>query len=208
MSRSLLPLLLALPLLSACSDEPADFRTQAARHCTEVVNDHLVSQQDDSGLEVLLALQSGEEPTAEQLAGWSDAVAADLERRESVRAGLAELSSGDESEQRAWEVVDAGDANIEFVSGRAELLGTQDWEQIRAEFAPGGSPGGLPEEALTALGLQGTDCQWVHQTAVLAGSADFVRDATTACTEIGNRRFAAGFEADAGVSLDLLGEIT
>lgn len=207
MTRSLLPLLIALPLLSACSDEPEDFRAQAARHCTEVVNDHLVDQRDESGIGVLEALWDEEEPTADQLADWSDSVAADLERRESVRAALTELSSEDEAEQRSWEqIIEAGDADIEFVRGRAELLGTKDRERIRAEFTPGGPPGGQATEALTELGLEGTDCAGVHQSAVLAGSEDFVVAATTACTEIGNRRFAAGYVADMFVSHGLQAE--
>lgn len=210
-SRIALPLLTVAVLASACSNSAASeadsFRARAASHCTEVINDHLLTQADESGLDVLMATMEDQEPTAEELAEWAASVSADLERRESVRAALTELSSEDEAEQRSWEqIIEAGDADIEFVRGRAELLGTQDWAQITAGFTPGGLPGALPEEALAALDLENSDCQWVHNAAILAGSAEFVRAATTACTEIGNRRFAAGYVADMFVSHGLQAE--
>lgn len=215
MTRTLLPLVLALPLLSACSDEPEDFRSRAAIHCTEIVNDHLDAPRDDSGVEVLQALfgGDGEEPSPEQLSSWSDSVTADLERREAVREALGEISSDDASEQEQWQqMVDAGDERLELVRERAELLQTQDWEQIRAGFTPGGSTAPGPEEALSALGLEFTDCAWVHGAAgdvsgADAGSADFIRAATTTCTEIGNRRHLADYQDDVDLSTELLGQI-
>lgn len=210
-SRTALPLLTFAVLASACSSSVAgeadSYRAQAASHCTEVVNDHLLEQADESGVGVLLATMEGEEPTADELAEWAESISADLERRESVRAALEDLSSDDDAEQAHWQsIVAAGDADLEFVRGRAELLGTQDWAHIKADFTPGGLPGALPEAALAALGLENSDCQWVHNPAVLAGSPDFVRAATTACTEVANRRFGADYAADAAVSLELLAE--
>lgn len=222
-TRSLLPLLLALPLLSACSEEPEDvhaqaedirsqpedFRSQAARHCTEVINDHLLTEPPRAAaVEVLVATRSEEEPSPDQLEEWRSGLEAEVDRRESVRAALAELSSDDATEQQHWqEIVEASDEDIEFTHGRVDVLESQDWEQIQEEFGFAEPPAVPADWAVEALHLEGTDCQWVHQPVVALGSTDFERAATTVCTEINIRRHTGSFEADAKVSLDLLADV-
>lgn len=167
--RILLPLLLTLPLLSACSDEPEDFSSQAARHCTQVLNDHLLTEVDPSNVDVLMAIRNDDEPPVEQLDAWRDGVATTLERRESIQASLDDISPDDPAEDEHWQsIVRSFDEDIEFHRGRVALLESHDWDRIKAEFPAGGMPVALPEDAVAALGLNGTDCEWVHGLAMTA----------------------------------------
>lgn len=215
MTRRLVPLALTLALASACSgnadaqpEEPEDFRSAAARHCTEVINDHLDFTRPEPGVEVLMAMRSDEEPSGDQLQTWGSEFEEIAEWRNSLRADLDELSSDDPTEQQEWQqIVASDDDDTAFVRERAALLGSQDWERIEAEFEPASGPIIQRQVAISALGLEGTDCEWVRFPVVTLESPEFIREVTSTCTEIDVRRAGSDFAADADSSVVLLGEI-
>jgi len=207
-----LALALAAGGLSACgSDDDADFRSRAASLCTEVANDHLVVADaaspvfTDRGIDVIRAIQTDEEPSPEQIAEWADTLQAGIDRHAGIRDALAELSSGDETEQTQWEqIVTGSEGELEILRHRLAVLQTGDWEQISQDFLTDDGTQDPPVDALDALDLRSTDCEWIYlPTTVEEGSEEFVRAATTACTHISNRRSTTGFRTDAEADFDI-----
>lgn len=204
-TRRIARLLLVLVPLAACSREaeggPEDFRARAASHCTEVVNDHLLLEPGQDGVEVLAAALGDEEPTPEQISDWSAGLQEEVDRLGSIREALSEFSPDDPDEDAHWQTVVAGsDAEAEALQARQQLL-EEAWDEVKDRFEPRPAPSDDVEDALAALGLGRTDCHWVYAPAVVEpGSEDFVRDVTTTCTDIANRRHAAGYSQDADVA--------
>lgn len=173
--------------------------------CTETVNDHLLDTEPLAGLEVAQAIVKDEAPTDEQYADWSEELTAAVERHEAIRESLAELSSDDEQEQASWEaIVASGDTELETLTQRADLIEARDWEKIPTQWARG-ELGPPTDDALAALGLERSDCAVAYTAPVTEkGSQAFVRSATTVCTEITNRRFAADYDTDADAAVEVL----
>lgn len=208
-NRRLAPLLLVLTALAACSGEadgsPEDFRARAASHCTDVVNEHLLREPNHAGVEVIAATRNDGEPAQEQVSSWAAGLQGEVDRLESIQEALGELSPDDPDDAAHWQTIVSGsDAEAEALRARLQLL-EEDWDEVRDQIEPMPAPSDDIEEALAALDLGRTDCHWVYAQAVVEpGSEDFVRDATTTCTEIANRRQAGGYAADADASLDVV----
>ena len=141
----------------------------------------------------------------EQIAEWADTLQAGIDRHAGIRDALAELSSGDETEQTQWEqIVTGSEGELEILRHRLAVLQTGDWEQISQDFLTDDGTQDPPVDALDALDLRSTDCEWIYlPTTVEEGSEEFVRAATTACTHISNRRSTTGFRTDAEADFDI-----
>lgn len=189
----------------AGSSSGGGFRAEASLLCTKAVNDHLITEDRHASIEVLQQIVKDEEPSAEDYEAWSEEIGAEVERREAIREALGGISPDDADDKAHWEeIVAAGDQDLELTTTRSDLLESKDWDQISEDWSRA-EDDRTAEEALVALGLEGTDCVAPYAPAVVPEeSQDFVREVTTTCTEIGNRRHEADYDADADAVLDVL----
>lgn len=209
------------PDSSAAGEPPvfdlrAPFWADATAKCTDVLNRHLDRQSAafDVFVEVLEADVADAPPSADTIAGWTEALNSEVARADAIRAELAELAVDDPLYADLWDiVVSAADDGIDVQRTRLAALETGDWEQIVEGINSTLGQTGTSTDAFAAIDaspLRGTDCAVVHSWRLPddeSVSPEFVREVTGVCANVANRRRAAGFDADFEISLNFLGTV-
>jgi len=195
-------------------DLAAPISADAISHCTDVLNQHLDrrTEADEVFMRVLEASSNDESPSTATIAEWSDLLAGDIARADSIRADLAAFEVTDAAATELWElVVAAADQGGEALRTRAAALATGDWAAVVAAFASTlGESGGISpdaHEAIESSPLRGTDCAAVHTWRMPDDenvTAEFVTAVTQACVAITTRRLPSTFDADYETSLNFL----
>jgi hypothetical protein len=192
-------------------DDPDGFRYEAARACSEVLN-----ERDDAaviaGQEAALSpltLRDGDEVSVDMITADADALEAYAEELRTVQETLADLDPDDHA-RGAWDVVVAsGEEWIGLLQRRAAYLRSltaddlADVSQVRAGYPMNAVTGDPATEALSELGLVGRDCERIFDLhGVDPRYDDFVDAVATACTTVVSRRDANGFLEDTRMVLE------
>lgn len=179
-------------------DDPDGFAYEAARACSDVLNERdgdEVAAGRQAGLDAVLWAMGGDEPSADERTAGAEAIEAYRAELERTRDELARLDPGGD-DAAAWDdLLALFDAPLDGLAVRAEQARTGEGESTPGEFE-------VDDERLAAaledLQLVGRDCEVVFAaTGPTAEHRDFVVAAAEACTTIVSRRRAGGFEADA-----------
>lgn len=191
---------------------PAGFSFDAARLCTDVINDGLDYSSAEADMLVVRILQHRRDrtqPDAAELDEWKALLQERDQQLTAAHDRLQQLRSADSTEQSNWEqVIESGPLQARGLRERVELIETGDWERINREFMGLSYGSGRTVDAARRLNLDWSDCSIVYATSsVGADRRDFVRAATPACNTIAIRRIAQNYEADQRVVLDAVAQV-
>lgn len=187
--------------LTACGsggEAPGSEPDRARTACTAVLEERseAVSRKAvGASTDVLHALEAGEAPPDDELAAIRDALGAERGQLADARDNLADVDLPP-SDRADWRVVvESVDASIANLDALIEFLRDPDWERDPTTVglgAPTPDRVGV-EAALDALGLRGSDCEWVYDhPGEPRETAPFQHDAAAACATAVERRRAEG----------------